>query len=193
MGAEPSGQRSRRPGWGAGCELTQHPAASPGPARPPASQKCHLKPPRLLSISTAVLPLSLCHHRGHRLKGNSRGKLGTVEWRGGMRGMVHGRGHGGTMHPQRHPNASHVGAGDARTDATSTAHHGAARAEHQQGLQAAGKLCAVLAVDLGGETGASAAGEEGAEPAASAARGVVRAGGQALPCWSGMGAGDAAA
>lgn len=78
-GAEPSGQRSRRPGWGAGSELTQHPAASLGPARPPASQKCHLKPPRLLSVSTAVLPLSLCHPWGDRLKGSGRGKLGTVE------------------------------------------------------------------------------------------------------------------
>lgn len=57
-----------------------------------------------------------------------------------------------------HPSTSHVGAGDARPDAAGAAHHGAARGEHQQGLQAAGELCPVLGVDLRGETGAGGAG-----------------------------------
>lgn len=48
------------------------------------------------------------------------------------------------------PSTSHV---RARTDATSAAHYGATGAEHQEGLQAAGKLCPVLAVDLGTKRG----------------------------------------
>lgn len=96
------------------------------------------------------------------------------------------------------PSTSHVRASDARTDAAGAAHHGAAGAEHQQGLQAAGELCPVLAVNLGGKMGASVVGAS-VEPAAGAARGALRAGaqpqvgGRALPCWSGLAAGGAAA
>lgn len=80
------------------------------------------------------------------------------------------------------PGTSHVRASDARTDATSAAHHGAAGAEHQEGLQAAGKLCPVLAVDLGGKRGEC--GWVGAELAAGTASRHCRQG-STLLVWAG--------